>query len=50
MTEAEFRLLLADAGLTLDPKAFVAALQGARQLRQEIARLDAYLVEQDAAK
>ena len=50
MTEAEFRALLEAAGLTLDPKAFAAALQGARHLRQEIALLDAYLAEQDAAK
>lgn len=47
MTEAEFRTLLAAAGLTLDPKALAAAFQGALHLRAEIARLDAYLAEQD---
>ena len=48
MTEADFRALLAAAGLTLDAKAFAAAFQGAGHLRAEIARIDAYLAEQDA--
>ncbi|MBC7477359.1 MAG: hypothetical protein H7317_04600 [Pseudorhodobacter sp.] len=45
MTEAEFRTLLAAQGLHLDPKAFQAALQGARHLRAQIAQLDAYLAD-----
>ena len=47
MTEPEFRDLLAAAGLTLDPNAFAAAYQGAQLLRAEIARLEAYLAQQD---
>ena len=47
MTEAQFRAHLAAAGLTLDARAFAAALQGARHLQAQIAQLDAYLAEAD---
>ena len=43
MTEAEFRARLAALGLTLDAKAFDAAWKGAQHLRDEVARIDAYL-------
>ena len=49
LTESEFRALLAAYGLKLDGPALQAALQGARQLRAEIARLDLWLAELDAA-
>jgi hypothetical protein len=45
LSEAEFRKLLADKGLTLDAKAFAAALQGARHLRGEVAKVAAYLAK-----
>ena len=48
MTETEFRTLLTAQCLHLDPKAFQAALQGARHLRAQIALLDAYLSAQPA--
>ena len=41
--EDAFRRQLAEAGLTLDAKAFAAALAGARHLRSEAAILAAYL-------
>lgn len=45
LTEAAFRQMLQDRGLTLDDKAFAAALAGARHLRAEVARIDRYLKE-----
>lgn len=48
MTEAEFRLLLAERGLALDDKAFQAALKGARHLKAEAARLAQWLKDRDA--
>jgi len=50
LTETEFRRLLAEKGLHLDAKTFAAALLGARNLRAEIARLDAWLAELDSPK
>lgn len=47
LTEAAFRVLLAQNGLQLEGPAFDAALQGARRLRSEIARIDAYLAQPD---
>ena len=43
MSEAEFRVLLAENGMALEGIAFTAALQGGRNLRAQIAQLDAYL-------
>ena len=43
LPEAEFRALLAEIGLDLKGVAFAAALQGGRNLRAQIAQLDAYL-------
>lgn len=48
LTEEAFRVLLTENGLKLEGKAFDAALQGARHLRAEIARIDAFLAKQDA--
>ncbi|MES2914330.1 MAG: hypothetical protein V4753_04330 [Pseudomonadota bacterium] len=42
-TEAEFRARLAALGLTLDARAFAIAWAGARHLRAEVAKVDAYL-------
>lgn len=43
MTEAEFRARLDALGLRLDDKAFAAAFKGAQNLRDEVARIAAYL-------
>ena len=43
LPEAEFRALLAENGMALEGIAFTAALQGGRNLRAQIAQLDAYL-------
>jgi hypothetical protein len=43
LSEEEFRKRLADKGLTLDARAFAAALAGARHLRAEVARLQALM-------
>lgn len=48
LTEEAFRALLTENGLKLEGKAFEAALQGARHLRAEIARIEEYLAKQDA--
>jgi hypothetical protein len=48
LTEAEFRARLAALGLTLEPRALAAALEGANRLRAEMARLDSYLARTDA--
>jgi hypothetical protein len=47
LSEASFRAALAKAGLKLEGAAFAAALQGARRLRADIARIDAYLAQQE---
>jgi hypothetical protein len=44
-TEAEFRARLAALGLTFDAKAFAAAWAGAQQLRNEVAKVEAYLTK-----
>ena len=43
LTEEEFKRLLEAKGLKFDEKGFAAALQGARGLRAEVARVEAYL-------
>ena len=43
LTEEEFKRLLEAKGLKLDEKGFAAALEGARNLRAEVARVAAYL-------
>ena len=43
MTEADFRARLAALGITLDDKAFAIAFQGAQHLRDEVAKIAAYL-------
>lgn len=43
LSEAEFQRLLQAKGLKLEGKAFEAALQGARHLRSEVARVARYL-------
>ena len=43
MTEAQFRARLDALGITLDDKAFAAALKGAQHLRAEVARIETYL-------
>ena len=43
MTEQDFRARLEALGLHLDPKAFAAAFKGAEHLREEVAKIDAYL-------
>jgi hypothetical protein len=45
VTEAEFRARLAALGLTLDAKAFAAAWAGAQHLRDEVAKVQAYLTK-----
>ncbi|MEO8240914.1 MAG: hypothetical protein ABI832_01310 [bacterium] len=47
MTEAAFRARLAALGLTLDAKAFAAAWAGAQHLRAEVARIAAFLAQND---
>ena len=42
-----FRKLLAEKGIVLDDRAFAAALQGARHMKSEVARVAAYM---DTAK
>ena len=44
-TEQDYRLLLEKKGLKLDDKALSAALEGARHLKAEVARLTKYLQE-----
>ena len=44
-TETEFRARLAALGLTLDDKAFAAALAGAQHLRAEVAKVRTYLTK-----
>jgi len=41
LDETEFKRLLAAKGLTLDESGFAAALQGARNLKAEVARVAA---------
>ena len=43
LDEKQFKRLLAQKGLELDHKGFDAALQGARNLQAEVARVAAYL-------
>jgi len=43
LTEEEFKRLLEAKGLKLDEKGFAAALEGARNLRLDVARVAAYL-------
>lgn len=43
MTESQFRARLAALGITLDDKAFAAAFQGVLHLRDQVARIEAYL-------
>jgi len=43
LTPEEFKRLLEAKGLKLDEKSFAAALEGARNLRAEVARVAAYL-------
>lgn len=48
LTEDAFRALVAEHGLKLEGDALHAALQDARRLLDQIARLDAYLAETEA--
>ena len=43
LTEKEFKRVLDAKGLKLDEKGFAAALQGAKNLRAEVARVATYL-------
>ena len=47
LTPEAFRILLAENGIVLDDRAFAAALQGARHLKSEVARVARYM---DAVK
>ncbi len=43
LTAETFRELLAEKGITLDERAFAAALQGARHMKSEVARVARYM-------
>ena len=45
LSEDRFRTRLAELGLVLDDKAFAAAWKGARHLRSEVERVEAYLAK-----
>jgi hypothetical protein len=46
LDEKQFKRLLAQKGLKLDDKGFDAALQGAQNLKAEVARVATYLASQ----
>ena len=50
LSEALFYALLEENGIKLEGTAVQTALRDARHLQDQIARLDAYLVETEAAK
>ena len=43
LTPDAFRKLLAEKGIVLDDRAFAAALQGARHMKSEVARVARYM-------
>lgn len=47
MTDAESKAAIEAKGLRLDPRAMEAALQGARHLRGEVAKVAEYLSKDD---
>ena len=49
LSEAMFCALLEENGIKLDDAALQTALRDARHLQDQIARLDAYLAETEAA-
>ena len=49
LTEAQFLALLDENGIKLEGAALQTALRDARHLQDQIARLDAYLAETEAA-
>ena len=49
LSEAIFRALLQENGIKLEGAALQTALRDARHLQDQIARLDAYLAETEAA-
>ena len=49
LSEATFRALLEENGIKLEGAALQTALRDARRLQEQIAHLDAYLAETEAA-